>query len=120
MSKEFSFPNKGTCSKQTNFVLNDDHTIASIEVVGGCNGNLKGICQLLTGMKAEDAIARLDGTLCGFRSTSCPDQIAKNLKKALEEMNKNPPESRCTEPCAAALFLRGDDFECPPLCSGHE
>ena len=39
MSKEFSFPNKGTCSKQTNFVLNDDHTIASIEVVGGCNGN---------------------------------------------------------------------------------
>ena len=80
MSKEFSFPNKGTCSKQTNFVLNDDHTIASIEVIGGCNGNLKGICQLLTGMKAEDAIARLDGTLCGFRSTSCPDQIAKNLK----------------------------------------
>ena len=87
MSKEFSFPNKGTCSKQTNFVLNDDHTISSIEVVGGCNGNLKGICQLLTGMKAEDAIARMDGTLCGFRSTSCPDQIAKNLKKALEEMN---------------------------------
>ena len=73
MSKEFSFPNKGTCSKQTNFVLNDDHTIASMEVIGGCNGNLKGICRLLTGMKAEDAIARLDGTLCGFRSTSCPD-----------------------------------------------
>ena len=80
MSKEFSFANKGTCSKQTNFVLNDDHTIASIEVIGGCNGNLKGICQL-------DVIARLDGTLCGFRNTSCPDQIAQNLKKALEEMN---------------------------------
>ena len=87
MSKEFSFPNSGTCSKQTNFVLNDDHTIASIEVVGGCNGNLKGISRLLKGMKAEDAIARLDGTLCGFRNTSCPDQIAKNLKKALEQMN---------------------------------
>ena len=54
MSKEFSFPNKGTCSKQTNFVLNDDHTIASIEVIGGCNGNLKGICQLLTGMRSEE------------------------------------------------------------------
>ena len=78
MSKEFSFANKGTCSKQTNFVLNDDHTIASIEVIGGCNGNLKGICQLVTGM---------NGTLCGFRNTSCPDQIAQNLKKALEEMN---------------------------------
>ena len=87
MSKEFSFPNKGTCSKQTNFVLNDDHTIASIEVIGGCNGNLKGICQLLTGMKAEDAIERMEGTTCGPRPTSCPDQIAKNLKKALEEMN---------------------------------
>ena len=42
MSKEFSFPNSGTCSKQTNFVLNDDHTIESMEVIGGCNGNLKG------------------------------------------------------------------------------
>ena len=74
MSKEFSFPNKGTCSKQTNFVLNDDHTIASIEVVGGCNGNLKGICQLLTGMKAEDAIARLDGSwCCGSRTAYHPD-----------------------------------------------
>ena len=53
MSKEFSFANKGTCSKQTNFVLNDDHTIASIEVIGGCNGNLKGICQLVTGMQSR-------------------------------------------------------------------
>ena len=86
MSKEFSFPNKGTCSMQTNFVLNDDHTIASIEVIGGCNGNLKGICQLLTGMKAEDAIERMEGTTCGPRPTSCPDQIAKNLKKALVEL----------------------------------
>ena len=54
MSKSFSFPNVGTCSKQTNIVLNDDHTIESIEVVGGCNGNLKGISRLLKGMKAED------------------------------------------------------------------
>ena len=86
MSKSFSFPNVGTCSKQTNIVLNDDHTIESIEVVGGCNGNLKGISRLLKGMKAEDAIARMEGTTCGPRPTSCPDQIAKNLKKALAEM----------------------------------
>ena len=86
MSKEFSFANKGTCSKQTNFVLNDDHTIASIEVIGGCNGNLKGICQLVTGMKAEDAIARMEGTTCGRKPTSCPDQIAQALKGALAEM----------------------------------
>ena len=86
MSKEFSFANKGTCSKQTNFVLNDDHTIASIEVIGGCNGNLKGISRLLKGMKAEDAIARMEGTTCGRKPTSCPDQIAQALKGALAEM----------------------------------
>ena len=79
MSKSFSFPNVGTCSRQTNIVLNDDHTIESVEVIGGCNGNLKG-------MKAEDAIARMEGTTCGPRPTSCPDQIAKNLKKALAEL----------------------------------
>ena len=79
MSKSFSFPNVGTCSKQTNIVLNDDHTIESVEVISGCNGNLKG-------MKAEDAIARMEGTTCGPRPTSCPDQIAKNLKRALAEM----------------------------------
>ena len=83
MSKEFSFPNSGTCSKQTNFVLNDDHTIASMEVIGGCNGNLKGISRLLKGMKAEDAIARLKGIDCGGKGTSCPDQFARGLEKAM-------------------------------------
>ena len=80
------YKSKGTCSTMIDVELKDG-VIDSVKFTGGCNGNLKGICQLLTGMKAEDAIARLDGTLCGFRSTSCPDQIAKNLKKALEEMN---------------------------------
>ena len=74
MSKSFSYPNKGTCSKETHIVLNDDHTIESIEVVGGCNGNLKGISRLLK------------GTTCGPRPTSCPDQIAQNLKRALAEL----------------------------------
>ena len=75
MSKSFEFPNVGTCSKLTKIVLNDDHTIESIEVVGGCNGNLKGISR-----------ERMEGTTCGPRPTSCPDQIAKNLKKALAEL----------------------------------
>lgn len=56
MSKEFSFPNSGTCSKQTNFVLNDDHTIASMEVIGGCNGNLKGICHHHRGAGAAQRV----------------------------------------------------------------
>ena len=82
----YVYNNKGTCSVRTEVELNPDHTIAAVRVLGGCNGNLKGICSLLKGMKAEDAIARMEGTTCGPRPTSCPDQIAKNLKKALAEL----------------------------------
>lgn len=82
----FTYPNQGTCSKMTKIELAPGHTIESIEVVGGCNGNLKGISKLLKGMKAEDAIERMEGTTCGPRPTSCPDQIAKNLRKALAEL----------------------------------
>lgn len=78
--------NKGVCSLSTEVTLTDDGVIESVTVVGGCNGNLKGISRLLKGMKAEDAIARMEGTTCGPRPTSCPDQIAKNLKKALAEL----------------------------------
>ena len=85
MSKEFSFPNSGTCSKQTNFVLNDDHTIASMEVSGGCNGNLQGISRLVVGMDAQEAIRRMRGIQCGFKPTSCPDQLATALEQALQQ-----------------------------------
>ena len=68
----YTFPNQGTCSRMTMIDLAPDHTIQSIQVMGGCNGNLKGICQLLQGMKAEDAIARMEGTTCGTKTTSCP------------------------------------------------
>ncbi len=80
--EQFSASNKGTCSKQTNFVLNDDHTIASIEVVGGCNGQPEGHQPpAQRGMKAEDAIARMEGTTCGPRPTSCPDQMLQEPEK---------------------------------------
>lgn len=82
MSKSFSYPNKGTCSKETHIVLNDDHTIESIEVIGGCNGNLKGIGKLVEGMDVDDVIARIEGVKCGMKSTSCPDQLAQALKAA--------------------------------------
>ena len=82
MSKSFSFPNVGTCSKQTNIVLSDDHTIESVEVIGGCNGNLKGIGAIVDGMKVEDVIDKLSGIRCGFKSTSCPDQLAQALMEA--------------------------------------
>ena len=82
----FTYQNKGVCSRSTEIELNPDHTIASVKVEGGCNGNLKGISRLLVGMKAKDAIARMQGTVCGSKSTSCPDQIARALQAALEQM----------------------------------
>ena len=80
---KYVYNNKGTCSVRTEVELNPDHTIASVQVLGGCNGNLKGIASLLAGMKAEDAIARMEGTTCGSKPTSCPDQIAQALNGAL-------------------------------------
>ena len=71
--------NKGTCSVMTKVELNTDHTIETVEVLGGCNGNLKG-------MKAEDAFERMKGTLCGSKPTSCPDQIAITLEEALQKL----------------------------------
>lgn len=82
----YTYQNKGVCSRSTTVTLAPDGTIEDISVVGGCNGNLKGICQLLKGMRAEDAIARMEGTKCGPRSTSCPDQISRALRAALAEL----------------------------------
>ena len=82
----YEYDNKGTCSVHTSVELAPDHTIKSLKVQGGCNGNLTGIMALLPGMKAEDAIARIDGIKCGFRQTSCPDQIAQALKGALAQL----------------------------------
>ena len=82
----YEYKTKGTCSQKIFFDI-EDNKVKNVQFVGGCNGNLKGICRLVKGMKAEDVIDRMEGTLCGFRNTSCPDQIAKNLKKALAEMD---------------------------------
>ena len=60
-----------------------DGVIDSVSFVGGCNGNLKGISALVKGMKPEDAIARLKGIKCGFKPTSCPDQLARALETML-------------------------------------
>ena len=68
---------KGTCSRSITFTKNDDGTITNISFEGGCNGNLKAISKLCDGMKAEDIAAKLAGNTCGFKSTSCADQLAK-------------------------------------------
>ncbi|MDO5133387.1 MAG: TIGR03905 family TSCPD domain-containing protein [Eubacteriales bacterium] len=77
------YKTKGTCSTQIELDLDPDHTIRSVAFTGGCNGNLKGICRLVTGRKAEEVIGLLEGTTCGFKKTSCPDQLARALKLAI-------------------------------------
>lgn len=77
---KYTYKTKGVCSSTINFEVEDD-VITSLQFVGGCNGNLKGISSLCVGMKVQDVIKRLEGIKCGFKSTSCPDQLAKALKE---------------------------------------
>ncbi len=76
----YEYTPKGTCSKQFIFDISDD-IINSVEIKGGCPGNLKGISRILRGMKISEVIEDFDGVLCGNKGTSCPDQIAQALKK---------------------------------------
>lgn len=75
------YKTKGICSTSIDVELKDG-VIDSVKFTGGCNGNLQGISALVKGMKPEEAISRLKGIRCGFKPTSCPDQLAH----ALEEM----------------------------------
>lgn len=74
------YKTKGTCSTSINVEVDND-TITSVSFTGGCNGNLQGISRLVEGMKVDDAISRLSGIKCGFKPTSCPDQLAKALEE---------------------------------------
>ena len=84
----FTYQNKGVCSRSTEIELNPDHTIASVKVEGGCNGNLQGISRLVVGMDAQEAIRRMKGIHCGPKPTSCPDQMAHALEEALAQAAK--------------------------------
>jgi len=79
-----TYATKGTCSREIQVEL-DGTKIKEVKVIGGCNGNLNGISSLLRGMDTDEAIARMKGTLCGSKSTSCPDQIAIALELAKQE-----------------------------------
>jgi uncharacterized protein TIGR03905 len=73
---------KGVCSTSIDIEL-EDGVVKSVAFTGGCNGNLQGISRLIQGMKAEEAIQRLKGIRCGFKSTSCPDQLAQALESMI-------------------------------------
>lgn len=82
MIHNISYPTLGTCSRQIDIVL-EDGVIRSVTFTGGCSGNTQGVAALVRGMKAAEAIARLEGIDCRGKGTSCPDQLAKALKQVL-------------------------------------
>jgi len=76
---------QGTCSRQIIIDVNDDGIIEQVTFIGGCNGNTQGISSLVKGMKIDDVITKLKGVKCGFRPTSCPDQLATALQQIKEK-----------------------------------
>lgn len=81
----YSFRPSGVCSQEMRVELDDQGIIRDLKVVGGCSGNLQGISALVRDMPAQGAIARLRGIRCGFKPTSCPDQLAQGLEKILQQ-----------------------------------
>lgn len=80
----YTYTPRGVCSRRMVVELSDSGVIENVRIDGGCNGNLQGISRLVQGMKAEEAIARMEGISCGGKGTSCPDQLAQALRKAME------------------------------------
>ena len=76
---EFSYKTKGVCSRLIKIEV-DDGIVKKVQFEGGCNGNTKGIASLVEGMSVEEVIKRLENIKCGFKETSCPDQLAQALK----------------------------------------
>ena len=84
---DYTYKTKGTCSREITFSV-EDGKVKNVSFYGGCNGNLKGIGSLVEGMEIDEVIKRLEGTTCGSKKTSCPDQLAKALKAYKAEIAK--------------------------------
>lgn len=82
--KKVSYITSGTCSKLINLEVDDNNRINNVSFVGGCNGNLQGICSLVKGMTLNEVKSKLDGIRCGSKPTSCPDQLCR----AIEQLEK--------------------------------
>lgn len=80
---EMTYRPKGVCAQLMEIEV-EDNKIVNVKVTGGCSGNLQGISSLVKGMDVDEAIARMEGIRCGWKSTSCPDQLAQALKQLKE------------------------------------
>ena len=92
----YTYTPKGVCSRQMKVDV-EDGIIRSVEILGGCSGNLQGISRLIEGMPVEVAIQKMEGVKCGYKDTSCPDQLSIALREAMKKQaepchTKSPPE----------------------------
>ena len=86
MAEHISFNTSGVCARRIEIEIEGD-IIAQVKYVGGCAGNTQGVAALVRGMTIDEAIERLSGIRCGFKATSCPDQLATALKEYKEKHN---------------------------------
>lgn len=82
---DFTYYTHGTCSSQIDFTIDEDGILRDVQFTGGCHGNLQGISTLVRGMKASEVADKLQGIRCGYKNTSCPDQLATALRQALSQ-----------------------------------
>lgn len=83
--KHIQYRTQGVCSRAIELELDDNNIITEVRFAGGCSGNTQGVAALVRGMRAEEAVSRLEGIRCGFRPTSCPDQLAKAIRAAISQ-----------------------------------
>lgn len=83
--KKMVFPTCGVCSQAIVIELSEEDIVRQVEFIGGCQGNTQGVAALAKGMKAAEVIERLEGIDCGRKGTSCPDQLARALRKMIEQ-----------------------------------
>lgn len=81
---EYLYRTHGTCARAIKFDLDEDQNVHNVQFFGGCNGNARGIASLIEGMPASWVIERCEGTRCGGKSSSCPDQLSRALRGVLE------------------------------------
>ncbi len=85
---KYTYQTSGTCSSQIDFEIDDDGIVRDVQFYGGCNGNLQGISTLVRGLPAAQVISKLQGIRCGYKNTSCPDQLARALSEAMNSCSR--------------------------------
>ncbi len=84
-TRKITYKTQGTCSQSIELELDENDVVRDVVFIGGCNGNLQGIASLVKGMKASDIMDRLNGIRCGYKNTSCPDQLCRALEMATRQ-----------------------------------